>query len=309
MRFPRVSVLVVALALLSANIGAVQAQDATPSAGDSLLAGFGYPELVLSATDEGFADPGEVAAGLTLITFENNGTMEADLELYAVGDSAGYQALLDAVAAADPESGEVPEFFYETTISGGVGALPGETGQVVVDLVPGTYAFNYFAFDEEAGTDLNLPIEVEVTGEATGATPPEADVVVDMFEMDFTMPDEVAAGPLVWEVTTVGAQPHFMLLSRYPEEFTEEDVMELLATFGPPASPAAGSPAAATPEPALDFALVEDVFDSGVLSTGQTNWVEIDLEPGYYVALCFITDPETGAPHAMRGMIELFEVV
>ncbi|CAA9574551.1 MAG: hypothetical protein AVDCRST_MAG33-2895 [uncultured Thermomicrobiales bacterium] len=46
-----------------------------------------------------------------------------------------------------------------------------------------------------------------------------------------------------------------------------------------------------------------------MLSTGQTNWVAIDLEPGYYVALCFITDPESGAPHAMLGMIELFEVV
>lgn len=304
MRVPRVAMLVVVLALLGANIGAVQAQDATPSAGGSLLADYGYPELVVSATDDGLADPGEVAAGLTLITFENGGSIEADLELYAVGDSAGYQAFLDAIADYDPESGVVPDFFYETTVSGGVGALPGESGQVVVDLVPGTYVFNYFGFDEEAGVEVNLPLEVEVTGEVTGATPPDADVVVEMFEMDFTMPDEIAAGPLVWEVTTVGAQPHFMLLSRYPEQFTEEDVMELLATFGPPASPEA-----ATPEPALDFALVEDVFDSGVLSTGQTNWVAIDLEPGYYVALCFITDPESGAPHAMLGMIELFEVV
>lgn len=304
MRVPRVPVLVFALALLGANMGAVQAQEATPAAGGSLLSDFGYPELVVSATDDGLADPGEVAAGLTLITFENDSSVEADLEIYAVGDSAGYQELIDAVAAVDPESFEAPDYFYEATISGGVGALPGESGQVIVDLVPGTYAFNYYGFDEEAGIDVNFPLQVEVTGEATDATPPEADVVVEMFEMDFTMPDEVPAGPLVWEVTTVGAQPHFMLISRYPEQFTEEDVMELLAMFGPPASPEA-----ATPEPALDFALVEDVYESGVLSTDQTNWVEIDLEPGYYVALCFIPDPETGAPHAMLGMIERFDVV
>lgn len=252
MRVHRVPLLAVALAVMGANIGAVQAQESTPATGGSLLSSYDYPEVAVSATDDGLADPGEIAAGLTLITFENDSSVEADLELYAVGDRAGYQELIDAVAAIDPDSFDVPDYFYEATISGGVGALPGETGQVVVDLVPGTYAFNYYGVDE-AGVDVNLPIEVQVTGETTEASPPEADVVTEMFEMDFTMPAEVPAGPLVWEVTTTGDQPHFLLISKYPEEFTEEDVMELLASaFGPPASPAA----AATPAPALDFALV-----------------------------------------------------
>lgn len=105
-------------------------------------------------------------------------------------------------------------------------------------------------------------------------------------------------------MTTTGDEPHALLLSRYWKAFTEEEIMELLMAFGPPASPEA-----ATTPPALDFGLFEDAYESGVLSAGQTNWLEIDLEPGYYVALCFVPDPETGTPHALLGMYELFEVV
>lgn len=34
----------------------------------------------------------------------------------------------------------------------------------------------------------------------------------------------------------------------------------------------------------------------------------VDLTPGTYVAVCFVIDPETGMPHAMEGMVSLFEV-
>lgn len=304
MRIHRIVGVIIGFMLLVSGPGAAIAQEGTPDGSGSLLSGYGYPELAVTATDDGIADPGEVEAGLTLITFTNDSTVEADLELYPIADSAAYEDLIDAFAAYDPASGAPPDYFYGITIGGGVKALPGASGQVVVDLVPGTYAFNYYGSDEDAGIDVNIPTEVVVTGEPTDATPPEADVTAEMFEMDFAMPTEIAAGPAIWEVTNTGDQPHFLLLSQYPEAFTEEEVLELLMAFGPPASPEA-----ATAPPALDFELFEDAYESSVLSAGQTNWLEIDLEPGYYVALCFVPDPETGAPHALLGMYELFEVV
>ena len=46
----------------------------------------------------------------------------------------------------------------------------------------------------------------------------------------------------------------------------------------------------------------------GWLSPGQVAWTEVDLEPGTYVALCYVFDPGTGMPHAAMGMAAVFTV-
>ncbi|HEV2526926.1 MAG TPA: hypothetical protein VGT61_00530 [Thermomicrobiales bacterium] len=301
----RIPSLVAGLALLAAVSAPVAAQDSpgTPDAGSSALAGLGYPEIVITATDDGLDVPDTIAPGLTLVTFENDGTSRAALEVYAVDDQAGYDELATALAEFDPEAMMPPPLFYELNISGGAVAPAGESAEVVLDFQPGTNALNYAAYPED-GAPVNIPVAVEVTGEAGDQEAPEADVVATMFEMDFGMPDEIPAGPQIWEVDNTGEQPHFILLSQYPEPFTEDDVMALLMSAAP------GGPPTGTPAPgALDFELFEDVFETPTMSGGNQNWYEVDLEPGYYVALCFIPDPETGAPHAFMGMYEVFTVV
>jgi hypothetical protein len=44
-----------------------------------------------------------------------------------------------------------------------------------------------------------------------------------------------------------------------------------------------------------------------VITAGQEFWLEVDLAPGFYVALCFVADPGTNMPHVMHGMIAPFE--
>jgi hypothetical protein len=45
------------------------------------------------------------------------------------------------------------------------------------------------------------------------------------------------------------------------------------------------------------------------MSAGYTNFMELVLAAGEYVALCFVPDVETGAPHAALGMVMPFVVV
>jgi hypothetical protein len=45
-----------------------------------------------------------------------------------------------------------------------------------------------------------------------------------------------------------------------------------------------------------------------LLSSGQSIWVSASLDAGTYVALCFVTDPQTGKVHAMEGMVSVFQV-
>jgi hypothetical protein len=44
------------------------------------------------------------------------------------------------------------------------------------------------------------------------------------------------------------------------------------------------------------------------MNPGYTNWAVLDFAPADYVAICFVPDPETGAPHFALGMIMPFSV-
>jgi hypothetical protein len=44
------------------------------------------------------------------------------------------------------------------------------------------------------------------------------------------------------------------------------------------------------------------------IAPGSTEWLMLSLNPGRYVTFCFVTDPATGKPHVMLGMIYPFTV-
>jgi hypothetical protein len=59
-------------------------------------------------------------------------------------------------------------------------------------------------------------------------------------------------------------------------------------------------------EPAAD-----EAGGVGIMSSGQSNYVDLELSPGEYVAICFMPDhlgEATGQPHFMLGMMQSFTV-
>jgi hypothetical protein len=60
--------------------------------------------------------------------------------------------------------------------------------------------------------------------------------------------------------------------------------------------------------PAFDESAFQDVDGLEALSTGMTAWLPLHLEPGTYVAVCFIPDKDSGMPHALEGMAKVFTV-
>ena len=65
------------------------------------------------------------------------------------------------------------------------------------------------------------------------------------------------------------------------------------------ATPAAGGP---------DFSQLSVAFITGTQSPETSQYVSVDLQPGYYVLLCFVPDPQQeGIPHAFEGMIEIIQ--
>lgn len=295
--------------LLSSTVLGVSAQEASPAAGESLLAGLGLPEIAVTSDGTGSDFPEEVAAGRYYITLENTSALDIDLEFFQLPDGFtidDYVAL--AEEANNSEEWVPPDVFYEIVFNGGVTTGAGETAGAVVDLTPGEWYANVFAFDPEGEASSDVPKAVTVTGEMPALEDPAGIVQISMAEMYFEVPDTMTSGPQVWRVENTGEQVHHVVLWGVPDGTTSEQVLTLLTSMGPPASPAAGASNSATPaEPALGFEDLQDLFGTPLFSSGQFGHYEVDLAPGTYVMVCFLPDP-TGMPHFLMGMVEVFTV-
>lgn len=299
--------MLVVISLLCSLVAPAAAQEASPerTAESSLLAELGLPELRVTSDGTQFDLPEEIEAGRYHVILENQSEVDIDLEFYQLPEGVttdDLMAAFDELSEADVF--QFPDFFYDMVVNGGATSLAGETGEVVLDLTPGEWAVNLFTYDPETDENTNTLETLTVTGEMPELDDVPGAVEVVMAEMYFELPEEIETGPQVWKVLNNGLQLHHIVLSRVPEGTTEEQVLELASSFGPPATPEAG----ATPvEPALSFEDVEDVFYSLVISEDQANWYALDLEPGTYAMICFLPDP-SGAQHVMLGMVEVFTI-
>jgi hypothetical protein len=323
--------LLAAVGLAMSGLVGAAAQDASPPAGGATFpAGLGLSEIQLTLTDAGLEGvPAETAAGWHLVTFTNNVTPTGDpfedswsVEFVSLpaGTSADDVTAL-FVETEEPPPGEVASpmaemdmgtpaggedpfaFLYETYLAGGPGALQGQSGQGLVYLEPGDYAVAVFGLAAVAMT---------VTGDPIAASPPAASVVADVTITEtgtsetFDFAAELGGftgGPAVIEIYNDSDQPHFVFALRSDNPITEDEVMALLmAEEG--GGEEGGTPMAGGPPPG-----VAPAFITGTQSTGTTQYVAADLQPGYYVLLCFVGDPEQGGiPHAFEGMIEVVPV-
>jgi hypothetical protein len=309
----RLFVLIAALALLAGNVAAVAAQDATPGAvGPSQLSQLGLPELQVTLTSEGIQAPAEIAAGEVLVVLDNQKDAPDGVSIIKLPEGTSIEdammllgpppapegtpgASAEASPAGEEQMGPPPPLFYEMTWGGGAFALPGIPGEIVVTLTPGQW---YIVGGPESGA---MPVPLTVTGEA--ATPAAesaitADVTVELHDLQFVMPDTLTAGNQIWKVTNTGEQPHEMFITKTPRRLTLDEVETLLTL------PEGQLPPEGMPNPA-EF---QDLGGIAPISGDQTVYAEFNLEPGAYVAVCFMPDKETGMPHALMGMVVVFEI-
>lgn len=303
--------LAAALALTLTLTGAAGglAQDATPTA-ESPFAGLGLPELTVTATDAGLTvDRPEIEAGRYLITFDNqtdNPTLASGFVRLAEGITLEDLSFADEFASGTPiaEEGLDPsrfDFLYETLIVPGASTA---SPRIVADLPAGDYG----VWPDDPTSEW--PIEgLTVTGdpeeEISGPEPESTVTVIQEGEggvgYAFRVEGAFQAGPQVAKIVNPSDQPHFTEATQYPEPITMD---QLMATFM--FDPSGG----ATPSPdMLDFSKVMFAGWASTQSTDTTQWVVMDLAPGQVALACWVPDTLAGGiPHAMEGMIQIFDV-
>lgn len=258
------------------------------------LSGLGLPEIKVTLTDAGYqVSPAETPAGWTLVTFDNQqsaGDNSADIMLLPPGET------LDSVLAslATPTAGP-PAWAYQTTFAGAPWTAAGTSAQAIILLTEG----DWMVFNPVAPLS---PASLTVTEEASAsATPPAltADQEVELQEYSFLgLEKPLSAGQQIWKVTNTGHQPHLMVLNPLPDGTTQAQFMDMVTAMMS-GTPPAGAEAPAGPPAAGGCA---------TLSTGQSLYLALDLKAGTYGAICFFSDEQSGAPHALMGMVQVFTV-
>jgi hypothetical protein len=247
------------------------------------------PSHVIDFTAQDFAydmpDMGPFAAGMTTINLSNSGKEPHQVQIVRLHDGVTSAQFNAAVA-----TGEDAKISAVSDFMGGTNAVStGGRASSKIDLPAGEYAALCFIpspTDNKAHMTKGMVMPFEIIGDESG-DPPATDGTVQLKEYQFVLPAGFGHG--TYEVKNVGKETHELIVVRLKDGVTFD---QALAWF------LAGQQG----EPLLTF-----VGGVGGLEPGMTAYADLDLQPGNYVALCFLPGPG-GSPHALMGMMQQFTI-
>jgi uncharacterized cupredoxin-like copper-binding protein len=259
-----------------------------PAAASTIAPAANLPQITIKTSDYAFEAPAKVEAGLVSINLINEGQEPHHAQLIRLNEGV----TLEQFQGAMQESPEAALALI--TLAGGPGVIdPGHSQQVVVELTPGQYVLVCFVPSHDGMPHLakGMMATMEVVAGDSVADAPEikADATIKLLDFSFALPAQIKAGPQIWKVVNEGAQAHEFALIKLAEGKTMADVSAFME-----------SPHGLPP--------FEDAGGLQAIAPGAAGWVSLDLQPGNYVALCYVPDPATGHAHLALGMVMPFSV-
>ncbi|OGF55087.1 MAG: hypothetical protein A2Z21_04705 [Candidatus Fraserbacteria bacterium RBG_16_55_9] len=168
--------------------------------------------------------------------------------------------------------------------------LPGlsdEEAQKVVAAIQDTYGKVVIFWEPGTPAPIGAP---SITRPQSGHQ--MAEITIKAKDYSFDAPDQLEAGLVSVTLKNNGAELHHVQLARLHAGVTMKDLQDALAT---------------SPESA--FGLLEWAGGVSILPPNGKQEVILDLKPGHYVMLCFVSSPSDGVLHLAKGMIRSIEVV
>lgn len=222
-----------------------------------------------------FTVPKSVKGGTVSIEFKNSLGGEHSAQIVGAKDGHTPQEALKAGNAWGNGGKPLPDW---VVLAGGVGDVrKGETASVTQELAPGSY----LVADLNSGASATF----EVTPGSGGAEAPTPAATIKATEYSFES-DGLEAGRNEVLFDNVGREPHFVAAVGLKEGSTIDEARRFFQTEqgAPPFEDSKG-------------------FSTAVVDGGENQSVELDLEAGRYVLLCWVPDRKGGPPHVAKGMI------
>jgi len=248
------------------------------------------PVITVTTYDDSFAMPVTIPAKLTVVKLVNAGPQPHQATFGRIKPGVTVDQVL---AAAKRGSSALPYLFSALDFAGGPGGIsPHGQQETILKLRPGHYVALCFVPGPDGMPHYQMgmitPFTVTTASGQAPTSEPTADVVVRLVNFGFVMPANVRKGELV-KVVNQANEVHEMAIVQPAPGKTVQDI---LAWANKPGAP-------------FPF-----LFEGGIspIAPGSTEWLMLSLNPGRYVTFCFVTDPATGKPHIMLGMISPFTV-
>ncbi|HEX2206842.1 MAG TPA: hypothetical protein VHG93_04115 [Longimicrobium sp.] len=243
--------------------------------------------VTVTSREFAFAAPATIPAGLTTVRLVNQGKEMHHVQLVRLAE--GHTAA-ELVELAQSEGEPMPE--WATFVGGPNAHAPGASSESTVVLQPGEYALVCFIPSPDGVPHIakGMVKPLTVVPGANEAQMGEADVRMTLRDYAFDIQPELTAGRHTIHVTNAAAQPHEFVLMRLAPGKSPQDVLAWMQAGmqgQPPAMPIGGT---------------------SFLSTGESNQLTMDFEPGEYALFCFVPDAKDGAPHVAHGMVRQISV-
>jgi hypothetical protein len=179
------------------------------------------------------------------------------------------------------------------TFAGGTVSGFGANGSFIVHLTPGDW---YIGGTHQKDGDEEIPTlyPLKVSAAETAPDAPKSTVNITMGDFAYTgIEKTIKTGPQVWKFDNTSTQSHHVVMFKTPQLWTTEEVVawEMAMHTGTP-----------TPDVEEKLSQMQWYGYTALLSPSHTVYTEFDLEPGTYIALCFIMDPTSQMPHMAMGM-------
>lgn len=234
----------------------------------------------VEAADYKFTAPDTLPSGVTTFHLMNGGKEFHHLVLMKVPAAA--------LQKMDPNAPPPADL---VVVGGPNAAPPGGTSEATVDLSPGEYTMVCLVPGPDGQPHMlkGMTHTLIVTQRTGTAVMPTPDMTVKLTDYAFGIADTLAAGHHVIRIENDGPQMHELVLVKLEPGKSAQDFLAWAEklTGPPPGSPLNG----ASP-----------------MTTGGVNTVAVDLTPGNYALVCFVTDSKDQKPHFMHGMVKQITV-
>lgn len=240
-------------------------------------------ELVVKVANGVLTAPDTIAPGWTRLRVEEDGDGHIVVAFQLLDSTSG---------AAERFLGELDTATVTPTSAIALGGPEiGDTGEVVLELLPGRYLLGCVrresAGHRHASTGEAKVVVVTGTGVPGGRTSaPVAQDSLVMSDFAFGGTDHWNAGPGSIRIENVGTQDHQLRLDRLNDGAS---LQQWISSEDP-------------------SALAVPIVGIARMGKGRVAYLPVDLRPGIYVAYCLITDPGSRRMHVEMGMFRTIQV-